>query len=177
MLSRLISLLMLTCAAAPLAHANGLIASAGALQAALLYNFAVYTEWPAVRTGVSASEKVVFCVMGSPTVNDALSSRKTKSVNGKELEVRAVSSIAQTSSCHLLFVGPDEHKMIHEISQAARSSPMLLVAEENGFDPKDVTISLRQQDGRYTFKINQTAAQASSLKLSSKLLMLAVRVY
>jgi hypothetical protein len=161
----------------PLAQAQALVASESALQAALLVNFAAFTEWPALPVGVAAAEKMTFCVMGSPEVAEALANRPNKPVKGKTVEVKTVSSTTQTTSCQVLFVGAPAHPKIHEISQLVRTIPLLLVAEENGFDPKDVTISLQLQDGRYTFKINQTAAQARALSLSSKLLKLATQVY
>lgn len=162
---------------APLAQAQALEASEASLQAALLANFASFTEWPALPTGVAAAEKISFCVLASPEVAEALLNRQKKSINGRTIEVNTITSIPQTISCQVLLVGAPGHAKIREISRLARTTPLLLVAEENGFDPKDVTISLKLQDGRYTFKINLTAARASSLTLSSRLLKLATQVY
>jgi YfiR/HmsC-like len=77
----------------------------------------------------------------------------------------------------VLFVGATAHAKIREISQFLHTHPLLVVAEERDFDPKDVIILLQLQGDRYVFKINQTAALARSLGLSSKLLKLAVQVY
>lgn len=172
MRSKFFRLLPLLCCTASPAQAQGVVGTEAALQAALLYNFAAYTDWPPLPT-----QKIEFCVMGSPTVHEALSLLKSKKIRGMALEVNAVTTPAQARSCQVLFVGQPEHRRINEISQAARSTPMLLVAEENGFNLNDVTISLRLQEGRYTFKINQTAALAGSLNLSSRLLKLAALVY
>lgn len=177
MLFKWLRFLLLACSLAPPANAQTVEATAGALQAALLYNFAAYTDWPALPAGVAPAENTVFCVMGSPTVFEALAGRQNKTLRGKVMQIKAITSSAQATTCQVLFVGQDEHRKIREISQVARSVPLLLVAEENGFDPSEVTIVLRQQDGRYTFKINQTAAQARSLTLSAKLLKLAAQVY
>lgn len=56
-------------------------------------------------------------------------------------------------------------------------TPVMVVAEENGYNPQDVIIALVAQQGRIGFKINRTAAQSNSLTLSSKLLKLAQLVY
>ncbi len=98
-------------------------------------------------------------------------------MQGKILEVKTITSAAQASACQVLFIGKDEHKQIREVALVTRAMPLLMVAEEGGFDPSDVTITLRLEDGRYTFKINQSLAQTRSLALSSKLLKLAARVY
>ena len=158
-------------------HGQGLVANEASLQAAIVYNFAAFTTWPAVQEGSTASDKLVFCVMGSPDVKDALESRKNKSIKGKVMEVKTITGAAQASSCQVLFVGQDDHKRLRAISQATLSVPLLVVAEEGGFDVKDVTIALRQKDDRYTFNINQTTAKARSLVFSSQLLALAVQVY
>jgi hypothetical protein len=170
---RLMQLLrLLVCCAAPAAQAQAPAAPEHVVQAALLYNFAAYTDWPP-----PPAETIEFCVIGSPPVFEALSSLQNKKIKGKALEIKTITTIAQAASCHVLFVGLAEHKKIHTMNQLMPAPPLLLVAEENDFDLQDVVIALRKQDGRYTFKINQTAAQARALNLSSRLLKLATLVY
>jgi hypothetical protein len=77
----------------------------------------------------------------------------------------------------VLFIGPSEQRKIRTFSQLTAAAPLLLVAEEDDFDLRDVVIALHKQDGRYSFKINQTAAQARSLNFSARLLKLATLVY
>lgn len=165
-------LLSLTCCMAPAGRAQPLVAQESALQAALLYNFAVYTEWPGV-----AAEKIEFCIMASQPVLEALGRLQHKKIKGRALELKTITTLAQLASCQVLFIGPSEQKQIRTISQLMAAAPLLLVAEEDDFDLKDIVIALRKQDGRYSFKINQTAAQARSLTLSSRLLKLATLVY
>jgi hypothetical protein len=170
---RLLHLLrLLVCCAAPAAQAQAPVAQEHVVQAALLYNFAAYTDWPP-----PSAETIAFCVIGSQPVFEALSNLQNKKIKGKALEVKTITAIAQAASCHVLFVGQAEHTKIHAMSQLMPASPLLLVAEENDFDLQDVVIALRKQDGRYSFKINQTAAQARALSLSARLLKLATLVY
>jgi hypothetical protein len=176
MRSRLLHLLhllrLLLYCAAPAALAQTTSAPENAVQAALLYNFAAYTDWPP-----PPAETIEFCVIGSQPVFEALNNLKDKKIKGKAVGVKAITAITQAASCHVLFVGQAEHKKIQALSQLMPAHPLLLVAEENGFDLQDVVIALRKQDGRYSFKINQTAAQARALSLSSRLLKLATLVY
>lgn len=174
---KLFAVLLAACCWATAARADDVTATEGSLQAALLINFAAYTEWPALPTGITPSEKMVFCVMGSPVVSEALAERKNKVINGKVMEVRTVTSIDQTRTCQILFVGYHEVASIPQISKLTRSTPLLLVAEDNEISRPDVIIGLRIEGGRYTFKVNRTAAQSRSLTLSAKLLRLATQVY
>ena len=154
-----------------LAHAQGVVANAAELQGALLYNFAVYTDWPTLPEA-----KIKFCVMGSDAVHQALSRLQNRTVKGMAIEVKAIANPVQANACQVVFVGQEEHKQIHEISLVTRTTPVLLVAEEAAFAATDVTISLRLREGRYSFRINQTGARIRSLALSSKLLKLAAQV-
>ncbi len=169
---RTLFLLLLGCAS-PLtqAQAQGVVSTAAPLQALLLYNFASYTGWPSLP-----EEKIKFCVMGSEDLLESLNRLKNRTIKGRAMEVKAINSAVQALSCQVLFVGSEEHPRIHELSLVTRSTPVLLVAEENDFDPSDVVISLRLQEGRYSFKINQTAARTRALALSSNLLKLAAQV-
>lgn len=165
-------LLSLTCCAAPAGGVPPLVAQESALQAALLYNFAVYTDWPDLP-----ADKIEFCVMASQPVWEALSRLQHKKIRGRALQLKMITHPAQAASCQVLFVGPTDQKNIRALSQLLAAAPLLLVAEEDDFDLRDVVIALRKQDGRYSFKINQTAAQARSLNFSSRLLKLATLVY
>lgn len=177
MLFKCLRWVLLAAALVPPVHAQALVATEGALQAALLVNFAAYTYWPALPAGVLGSEKIAFCVMAGTEVAEALALRQNRPLNGKSIDVKTITSAAQVVSCQVVFVGAQAHAKINEVNQLVGTKPILVVAEENGFDQKDVIISLRLQEGRYTFKINQTEALARSLSMSSKLLKLATQVY
>jgi len=85
--------------------------------------------------------------------------------------------VTQAQSCQVLFVGRSEHASIGNLARQIGNAPVLVVSEENGYDPKNVIIALVAQQGRIAFRINRTSAQASSLTVSSKLLKLAQQVY
>lgn len=175
--SKLLPVLLVAGLLATAARGDDVSASEGALQAALLVNFAAYTDWPALPAGITPSDKLVFCVMGSPVVSEALSERKNKIINGKLMEVRSITSNEQAFSCQVLFLGYHELANLAQLSKLTRHAPLLLVTEEKSLPTPDAIISLQLQDGRYTFKVNRTAAQARSLNLSAKLLRLATQVY
>lgn len=73
-------LLSFTCCTPPTGHAQTLVAQESSLQAALLFNFAVYTEWPAL-----GADSIEFCVMGSQPVWEALSHLQYKKIKGQAL--------------------------------------------------------------------------------------------
>jgi hypothetical protein len=170
---RLLVLLLTCCALRPAIAADDVIvADESAVEAAFLYNFALFTEWP----DLPANEFRI-CVLGSGPVFAALESVKKKQIKEHPISVMNISSATQVESCQVLFVGRYEHASIGKLARQIGNTPVLVVAEEDGYDPKNVIILLVAQQGRIGFKINRTAAQANSLTVSSKLLKLAQQVY
>ena len=164
--------LLSICLVQPLSAAENIVASETSVQAAFLYNFALYTEWPTF-----AGTKFNICVMGSEPVYEALQPFREKQVRGHKVAVTKITSVSQADACQILFVGQAEHASIKSISRQLGQEPVLVVAVENSFDPRNVIITLVPQQGRIGFKINNSAAQASSLTISSKLLKLAQQIY
>jgi hypothetical protein len=156
----------------PVNAANEIAANENAVQAAFLYNFALFTEWPSLT-----AKQFNICVMASEPVFEALQPFKAKQVRGLPVMVSKIDTARQSGSCQVLFIGQAQHASIKNLSSQIGNTPILLVAEENSFDPQNVTITLVPQQGRIGFKINNTLAQAGSLSISSKLLKLAQQVY
>lgn len=164
--------LLAGCALRPAFAADGIAADESAVEAAFLYNFALLTEWPALPTS-----EFRICVMDSDAVLAALESVKKKQIKDHPVSVKSISSATQAQSCEVLFVGKPGHTSIGNLSRQIGNAPILVVSEENGYDPKNVIIALVAQQGRIAFKINRTSAMANSLTVSSKLLKLAQQVY
>jgi hypothetical protein len=142
------------------------------LQAAFLYNFALFTEWPVLST-----TQFNICIAGSAPVLKALQPYQSKKVRELPVVVTDLPTFSQIRSCQIVFIGKEEHENITTLPNSIGHAPVMVVAEENNFAPTLVTILLLQHQGRIAFKINQTAAMASSLTISSKLLKLALQVY
>jgi hypothetical protein len=170
--ARLVVLLFACCALRPAIAVDYIVADESAVEAAFLYNFALFTEWP----NLPANEFRI-CVLGSDPVLVALESVKKKQIKEHPVSIMSISSATQAQSCQVLFVGISEHASIGNLVRQIGNAPVLVVSEEDGYDPKNVIISLVAQQGRIGFKINRTAAQANSLTVSSKLLRLAQQVY
>jgi hypothetical protein len=170
--ARLVVLLLACCALRPAFADDAIVADESAVEAAFLYNFALFTEWPDLPTS-----EFRICVMGSDAVLVALESVKKKQIKDHPVSVKNISSAIQAQSCEVLFVGRSGHASINNLARQIGNAPILVVSEENGYDPKNVIIALVAQQDRIAFKINRTSALENSLTISSKLLKLAQQVY
>ena len=169
---RVAVMLIACCALRPALAAGAIVAKESEVEAAFLYNFALFTEWPTLP-----ANEFRICVLGSDPVVTALEPIKKKQIKELPVNITGISSLSQAQSCQVLFVGRSEHASIGKLAKQIGNAPILVVSQENGYDPKNVIIALVAQHGRITFKINRTAAQANSLTVSSKLLKLAQQVY
>ena len=168
----LAALMLACCALRPVLADDTIVADKNTVEAAFLYNFALYTEWPDLPAG-----EFRICVMGSEAMLAALEPVKKKQLKEHRVSVTNITSAKQAQSCQILFVGSSEHASIGNLARQIGIAPVLVVSEENSYDPNNVIIALAEQQGRITFKINRTAAQTNSLVVSSKLLKLAQQVY
>ncbi len=137
------------------------------VKAAFVYNFALFTTWPADAIGADAP--MVLCVAAEPTLQAALEKLTGKSVRGHRLEIRKISD-SGVAGCHVLV--SDGHAPSNmRIDPAA---PILTVsATAKAAHGPTSMIALVLQDNRVVFDIDAVAARQARLQISSQLLRLA----
>lgn len=171
----LLALLTLLLLAARLAHAQ-LPAGAGEaeLKAAILFNFAVFTEWPADTLPASAPLRL--CVFQSNALLSALGSLQEKQVNGHRLTVRtlpAAPAAAQLAACHLLVLDAQDRERWALLKQELATSSVLTVADDRIIGSSGAMISFGIDNRHVGFDVDLVPVRQARLALSSKLLRLA----
>ncbi|HEY2390721.1 MAG TPA: YfiR family protein [Candidatus Angelobacter sp.] len=143
------------------------------VKAAYLFNFAKFVEWPA-EAFATAEATVNFCTLGrSPVADELDSSVRGKNLNGHAVNIRTLHGLEEIKGCHLVFLSAGASKQQQKLLQAAKGSPILLVAETPGFAQAGGAINFVVENGRLIFEVNISAAEGAHLKISSKLLALA----
>jgi hypothetical protein len=147
-----------------------------AIKATYLWKFAPFVEWPA-GTFRSADSPFVICVLGngglSQVLDEAVAGQR---IAGRAIAVHRLSLIEPDSGCQILFDAGSPEQPVAAALAAVKGKPVLTVtdAEDNG-GPKGI-INFLIADNHVRFEINDAAAAASGLRISSKLLSLAVAV-
>jgi hypothetical protein len=150
-------------------------ASAPALKAVYLFNFAKFTEWPADVLGPGAS--LIFCVAGDPRVTRSLEEAiGGRNIDGHPLTARTVDAEGPMESCHLLYVADPGAKRIDQLMDRVKGKPVLTISESDTFAQRGGIANLFVEDGRMRFAVNVQSLQRSKLRLSSRLLDLATIV-
>ncbi|MGA9356433.1 MAG: YfiR family protein [Terriglobales bacterium] len=146
------------------------------VKAAFLYNFAKFVEWPAGRFA-DGSAPLRICVLGQdPFGEDLRNVASDKVVNGHKLLVDQVADVAAARSCHILFVASSKKADMKQILESLRGADVLTVGDTKGFAKLGGMINFVLEDNRVRFEVNKTAAEQTGMKISSKLLSLAVLV-
>ena len=146
------------------------------VKAAFLVNFARFVEWPPQSFG-GPNDPLVFGVYGNGLFSTALDQAISgKMIDGRRAVIRRVSEAGALRSCHVVFLPASEISHLGEVSNRLGGLSVLLVGETEGFTENGGVINFILEDERIRFEISPSAAARVHLKISSKLLQLAVIV-
>jgi hypothetical protein len=139
------------------------------VKAAFLLNFIKFTDWPATAFA-DASSPVYICILGDDPFGSALDQVVSgETVNGRKVAVRRIKRTPESQACQVLFiVKPDK-----DTFKTLPGPGVLTVGEGESFIRNGGMIAFIVENRRVRFDINQSAADAGALKLSSKLLTVA----
>lgn len=145
------------------------------VKAAFLYNFARFVEWPPDTQSGEAS--FIIGVLGPDATSRALEATvQGKSVGGRTIEVRPVKTQEEAAQCQMLFVGSEAPERLARMLTAVRRSAVLTVGDSATFAREGGIVNFVMQDNHVRFAVNTDAAERAGLKISSKLLQLAIIV-
>jgi hypothetical protein len=143
------------------------------VKAAFLYNFGKFVEWP-TNDFASTNTPLLIGIYGeNPFGNDLPAVIQNKYIDGHPVITREV-SLDELKGCQILFISRSEQKNLNEILKALDGAGVLTVTE-NLSTESGVMINFVLENDRIRFEINNTAAEKVGLKLSSKLLTLAIK--
>jgi hypothetical protein len=150
-------------------------ASAPAVTAAVLFNFAKFAEWPAGT--LSPGDPLVLCVADAPAVAIALEQvTASREAGGRGILVRRIGLEGPFHSCQLLYVTGLDERRAARLLAAAKDAPVLSVSDLAAFTRIGGIAHLFVEENRIRFAVNVDAVSRVQLRLSSRLLSLAVIV-
>ena len=79
-------------------------------------------------------------------------------------------------ACHILFISSSEEERLAKIIETLKDSSILTVGEVKQFAQRGGIINFIVKENKIRFEINVDAAERAKLKISSKLLKLAIIV-
>jgi hypothetical protein len=141
------------------------------LKAAFVYNFLVYTEWPADAAGTFN-----LCLVGGDPFGREIDALQGKAVAGRTIAVLRKAPGDSLKTCQAVFIATGAMDGLPRVLDGVRGQPVLTVADTPGAARNGVALNMAVAQSRVTFEANLPAARNAGLTLSSKLLRLATEV-
>jgi hypothetical protein len=144
-----------------------------AVKAAFLFNFAQFVEW-APETFPEKETPLVIGVLGEDPFKGFLREmlRDNKAGN-RPFRVEYYRRVEEIKECHILFISNSESNRLDQILRRLKNRSILTVGESDGFATNGGMIKFVTEGTKIRFRINNEAANAANLTISSKLLRLA----
>jgi len=140
------------------------------VKAAFLLNFARFVEWPA-SAFADANAPLAICILGKDPFGRGLDDLvRGEEVGGHKLLVRRIGVAPQPRACQIVFTQESGKAALQPLSEL---HGVLTVGEGESFVRDGGIIGFVIESRRVRFDISQKAADASGIKLSSKLLSVA----
>jgi hypothetical protein len=146
------------------------------VEAAFVYNFTQFVEWPADAFASKDAPFVVAIVGEDPFAGALEQAMAGKVASGRPIVVKHYASAERIEGCQLLFVPEAQDDGVAAVLARANGRPILGVGQSDAFMRSGGAVRLLVEDGRMKFQIDPDVVDASNLKASAKLMKLA-RIY
>lgn len=146
------------------------------VEAAYLYNFGRFVEWPAKGTTAQTGAFTI-CVLGEDPFGQALDATLAgETIGSQRVAARRISSLQTSADCQILFISSSEANRLSKIMEALDKNAVLTVSDIPQFSQHRGMIQFVLDGNRIRFEVNLTATQRAGLTLSSELLKVATVV-
>jgi hypothetical protein len=145
-----------------------------ALKAAFIYNFAKFTDWPA--DAVPSLEPFVLCVIGDAAVGDALKRAVSdRMLSGHAMSVSSLGQGSPPGRCQVLYISGVTGAQAAQLVAGLRDLPVLTISDLEGFIGVGGIARFFFENGQLRFSVHLESVERAHLRISSRLLTLAVR--
>ena len=155
------------------AHAD--TASERELKAAYIYHIISFVAWPSEAFS-HENEKIEVCLAADGNFAQVLKPIEKKPVHGRSIHIQLFDGQSLPSICHLLFIHGDERGNVRNLLAKAISKNVLTLGDAKEFADKGGMIGFVIYDERVRLEINLNIIKQTNLKVSAKLLEIALHV-
>lgn len=146
------------------------------VKATYLHKFAPFVEWPSPVAEFPGGDFTV-CVVGDDPLGAVLDRAVSgQAVAGRNITVRRFVAVTGNPGCAVMYAAGSDAQPVAATLATMRGMPVLTVTDGATDPAAKGIINFVIEDDRVRFEIDNSAAVASGLTISSKLLSLAVHV-
>jgi hypothetical protein len=146
------------------------------VKAASIYKFLSYVEWPP-GTFTAPNAPFVIGVMNADELADELERITAGRLAGEHpLVIRRVKPGDPHTGQHVLFVGRAAGESLAQVFKNTPHKGLLTISETTGGLGQGSVINFRLHEGRVRFEVSLATAEKNNLKISSRMLPVAILV-
>lgn len=149
--------------------------SRNSLKVAYLYNIAKFTQWPA-DTWKNPSDPFHFCSYGADDSKEDLQTLLHKKVGGHPIELLFPKKEDDFQLCNAFYIVTDERNRYRYLLSLINQETVLTISDDSPFFDHGGLMNLVEREKRLRFEVSTEQLENSQLKLSSKLMKLAILV-
>ena len=147
------------------------------VKAAFLHKFLAFVEWPPAALGPPGAPLVIGVAGADDTAAALEQMAAARGAQGRAVVVRRLrAGQPPVEGLHMLFLPRGSAAQLRELSRAAPAQPLLVVCEWEGALEQGAVINFSVADGRVRFEVALDAAERRSLRISSRMLAVALNV-
>jgi len=150
------------------------------LKAIYLYNFLQFVQWPREKCPLPDGRAQEIGILGDSAFEPILLELQERlKAKNQQLQLTFYGPYRQgmdLSACCLLFISSSELKNLPGILDTLDDKPVLTVADSDAFVAQGVMITLISRQNKVRWAINREPVKRAGLRLSAKLLDIAVEV-
>jgi len=152
------------------------LTSERSVMAEYIYRFITYAEWPAAVFPTAEVPIVIGVVNADDIAAELEQVVRGRLAHNRRLQVRRMAPGDPLTEVHVLFIGREVAPRFFQTAKLISDRPVLTITDlERGVDQISI-INFIQVDGRVRFEVNVAVAEKSGVRLSSRLLTVAMRV-
>lgn len=141
------------------------------LKAAFVYNFTLFTDWPADTAYEGGSLNI--CINPASVLRQSLTGLGEKTVKGRRVSVRHLAALDSLRACHVLFVDSSDRERWVQIKKGLGEASVLTISDDEEIGNDGSIIAMAVDKKRIVFDVDTRVARLARLMISSKLLRLA----
>ena len=141
------------------------------LKAAVVYNFALFTEWPADTPHEGTTFNI--CLRTGSALRLPLNALIDRAVRGRKIAIHNIGATDALRNCHVLYLDAADRERWTQLRKTIEGASVLTVSEDGDIGRDGSVITLGLDSNRVVFDIDTRAARQARLTISSRLLRLA----
>jgi hypothetical protein len=142
------------------------------VKAATILNVALFVDWP----GSPPDPFVIAVLADDGELSRALVSYSTgRKIHDRDIRVRRLARADEACGCHLLFIAAQRDNRSGSLLKLVRDQAVLTIGETTSFLRDGGMVRIFRDDDRLRLQIDADRAVEAGLRISSRLLSLAVR--